>query len=164
MLADGNARLLAAARQRGLATSLDLNWDPQWGWAEPSTIAARKEAVRRLLPLVDLVHGNVRELKLFADADDLTVTLERLTAWGAGGVVLHLGAEGAGYYAGGHLTVAPRVPVDQVQNLAGSGDLLSTCMILLHGRGEIPVAQKLALANRVVADFIAGRREILPEL
>ncbi len=32
MLDGGNARLLQAARERGLATSLDLNWDPCWGY------------------------------------------------------------------------------------------------------------------------------------
>ena len=49
--------------------------------------------MRRVLPLVDLVHGNVRELNLFADSTELTTTLERLTAWGAGAVVSHMGAE-----------------------------------------------------------------------
>ena len=62
MLAGGNAQILQAARDRGLATSLDLNWDPCWGSASEERILARKEAVRQILPLVDLVHGNVREL------------------------------------------------------------------------------------------------------
>jgi len=54
MLARGNAQLLQAARDRGLATSLDLNWDPCWGSGREELIQSRKECVRNILPLVDL--------------------------------------------------------------------------------------------------------------
>jgi sugar/nucleoside kinase (ribokinase family) len=162
MLDEGNARLLQAARDRGLATSLDLNWDPLWGSADTDRIAARKAAVRRVLPLANLVHGNVRELNLFADSPDLTTTLRRLTEWGAEAVVIHLGAEGAGYYSRGMLVVEPCAPVSQRVNTTGTGDLLSVCLMLLHARQEIPISEKLALANRIVAEFIDGRREVLP--
>ena len=127
-------------------------------------IRQRKEAVRRILPLVDLVHGNVRELNIFADQSDIATTLKRLADWGAGAVVLHMGAEGAGYYCGGELIVEPSVPVQQYLNTTGTGDLLSVCMMLLDGREDIPVVERLRLANRIVADFIEGRRELLPPL
>ena len=164
MLAGGNERLFRAARQMGLATSLDLNWDPCWNTAGAEAVAGRKAAVRQLLPLVDLVHGNVAELNRFADSEDLAVTLERLNAWGAGAVVIHRGAEGAGYFCGGELVVEPCAPVRECKNTAGSGDLLSVCMILLYRRGDVPIAEKLRLANRVVAEFIEGKRTILPPL
>ena len=164
MLNGGNAQLLQAARDRGLAVSLDLNWDPIWGSADTARIAARKEAVRRLLPLVTLVHGNVRELNLFADSTDLPTTLARLTSWGAKAVVIHMGAEGAGCYSGGKLTVEPCALVKQFVNTAGTGDLLSVCMMLLHARQEISIADKLRLSNRVVAEFIEGKRDLLPPL
>lgn len=169
MLEGGNARLLLAARDRGLATSLDLNWDPLWGSADAVRIAARKESVRQLLPLVDLVHGNVRELNLFADSDELLTTLQRLTSWGARAVVLHLGADGAGYFAGGHLAagqliVEPCAPVKQFVHTTGTGDLLSVCVALLHAKQEIPIAQKLRFANRIVAEFIEGKLDLLPTL
>jgi len=162
MLTGGNAQLLQAARDRGLATSLDLNWDPLWGSADTARIVARKETVRRILPLANLVHGNVRELNLFADSTDLMTTLQRLTAWGAEAVVIHLGAEGAGYYAGGKLLVEPAAPVKQLVNTAGTGDLLSVCLMLLHSRKEIPIPEKLHLANRIVSEYIEGRRDVLP--
>jgi sugar/nucleoside kinase (ribokinase family) len=164
MLAGGNARLLQASRDRGLATSLDLNWDPCWGSASEERVRARKESVRQVLPLVDLVHGNVRELNLFADSTEIATTLQRITGWGAGAVVLHRGADGAGYYCRGEFTVAPSVPVRRPTNATGSGDLLSVCMMLLHGRTEIPIAEKLHLANRIVADYIEGNRDFLPTL
>ena len=164
MLAGGNEELFRAARAQGLATSLDINWDPQWGSADAATIAGRKEAVRRILPWVDLVHGNVRELNQFAACGDLNATLRQITAWGAAAIVIHMGAEGAGYYCGGQLTVAPAMPVRQYKNTAGAGDLLSVCMMLLHDRGEIPPADRLRLANTIVSEFIEGRRGVIPEL
>ena len=164
MLNGGNAQLLQAARNLGLATSLDLNWDPLWGSAGAARIAARKESVRQILPLVTLVHGNVRELNLFADSTGLPATLERLTAWGVEAVVVHMGAEGAGYYSGGRLIVEPCAPVKQFVNTAGTGDLLSVCMMLLHARKEISIADKLRLSNQVVAGFIEGKRDLLPAL
>ena len=163
MLAGGNEELFRAARARGLATSLDINWDPHWGSADAAAIARRKEAVRRVLPWVDLVHGNVRELNQFADSNDLDATLRQITAWGAAAIVIHLGADGAGYYCRGQLTVAPAVPVRQYTNTAGTGDLLSVCMMLLHGRDEIPLADRLRLANTIVAEFIEGKRGVIPE-
>jgi 2-dehydro-3-deoxygluconokinase len=164
LLGGGNARLLQAARDRGPRTSLDLNWDPHWGSAPEDVIHERKEAVRQVLPLVDLVHGNVRELNIFADETDIATTLKRLTDWGAGAVVLHMGAQGAGYYCRGDLIVEPSVPVERCINTTGTGDLLSVCMMLLDGRDDIPAVERLRLANRIVADFIKGRRELLPPL
>ena len=164
MLAGGNAQLFQAARERGLATSLDLNWDPLWGSGDTARIAARKKAVRDLLPLVHLVHGNIQELNRFADATDLQTTLQRLTGWGASAVVVHMGAQGSGYFSAGRLIVEPCVPVQKLVNTAGTGDLLSACMILLHAHQEISITEKLRLANRVVAEFIEGRRDLLPAL
>ena len=164
MLAGGNEELFRNARDGGLATSLDINWDPQWNTADADAIARRKEAVRRVLPWVDLVHGNVHELNRFGDSEDLDTTLRRITAWGAGAIVIHMGADGAGYYRNGQLTVSPSIPVQHYKNTAGTGDLLSVCMMLLHGRDEILLQDRLRLANTIVAEFIEGKRGVIPEL
>lgn len=164
MLEGGNAALLLAARREGVATSLDINWDPQWGTADSAKIAHRKVAVRNILPWVDLVHGNIRELNRFADSDDLDTTLRQITAWGAGAIVIHMGADGAGLYNGGQMTVAPAVPVCHCKNSAGTGDLLSVCMMLLHDCKDIPPRDRLQLANTIVAEYIEGRRTIIPDL
>lgn len=111
-----------------------------------------------------MVQGNVRELNLFAGSTGLPTTLQRLTAWGAEAVVIHMGAEGAGFFSGGKLTVEPCAPVKQFVNTTRTGDLFSVCMMLLHARQEIPVAEKLRLSNRVVAGFIEGKRDWLPPL
>lgn len=164
MLEGGNQELLRTARGQGLATSLDINWDPQWGNAAAAAIARRKEWVRRVLPWVDLVHGNVRELNEFAEAEDLAVTLGRITAWGARAVVVHMGSEGAGYYEDGQLIVCAAVPVSRFRNTAGTGDLLSVSMMLLDGCGEISLGDRLRLANAIVGEYIEGKRTIIPDL
>ena len=107
MLFGGNARLLAGrpGPRPGHFDRPELG--PALGLCLGRGVHKRKQAVRQVLPLVDLVHGNVRELTLFADAPDLTTALERLTGWGAKAVVVHLGAKGAGYYWHDGLIVEP---------------------------------------------------------
>jgi len=164
MLFEGNRKLLEAARQSDITVSLDLNWDPQWGRASAETIRARKQAVRDVLPLVNLAHGNVRELMEFADAPDLETALKALASWGVEAVVVHMGAKGAGYWHQGALVVEPPAPVTSQVNTTGTGDVLSVCMMLLHHRGELAIAERLRRANALVADFMEGKRAFIPAL
>jgi len=164
MLYGGNKRLLRRAKAAGMAVSIDLNWDPQWGVASRTEIRRRKEAVRGILPFVDLAHGNIRELNEFAECRDLRATLKRLTGWGLRAVVVHRGAGGSGWYEDGVLTTAPAVRAGRVVNTTGTGDVLSVCMMLLHECADIPVRERLRLANRIVSEFIEGKRILLPPL
>ena len=162
MLFGGNQRLFEAARARGMAISIDLNWDPRWGVAAAEEIRQRKDAVRALLPMVDLAHGNVRELKEFTGAADLHTALRQLQDWGVKAVAVHLGAEGAGYYQQGRLIVEPAVPARNQVNTTGTGDVLSVCLMLLHREPDI--AAKLRFANQIVTQFIEGQLQLIPAL
>jgi 2-dehydro-3-deoxygluconokinase len=162
MLFGGNERLFRAARARGLAVSIDLNWDPRWGVGETEAVRVRKQAIRAVLPWVTLAHGNARELAEFTDAPDLISALRRLADWGVAAVVVHLGAEGAGYFERGQWMTEPAVPADRRINTTGTGDVLSTCMMLLHRQAD--ARAKLRLANRIVTEFIEGKRALIPEL
>ncbi|HXP60996.1 MAG TPA: carbohydrate kinase family protein [Dongiaceae bacterium] len=164
MLEGGNRRLLAAARQAGLATSLDINFDPQWSTGSKEAIARRKQQVRGVLDLVDLAHGNRRELCEFTDSPGLDTALRRLTDWGVKAVVVHLGSQGAGYWKNGQLLVEPPEVALHPINSTGTGDVLSICMILLEAAPELSTRQKLRLANGVVRDFMEGRRKLIPSL
>jgi 2-dehydro-3-deoxygluconokinase len=164
MLYGGNERLFRQARDAGLRISMDLNWDPAWGVENDAEVQRRKEAVRGILPLVDLLHGNTRELNEFADSNDLQQTLRKLENWGAGAVVVHLGPKGAGYYRQGVFTVQGSVPAGRQVNTTGTGDVLSVCMILLDRQTSSPVDEKLRLANLIVSQFIAGERSLIPPL
>jgi 2-dehydro-3-deoxygluconokinase len=164
MLYGGNRRLFEEAGRRGIPVSIDLNWDPEWGVSEPERIRDRKAAVRDLLDRVTVAHGNIRELCEFADAPDLATALDRLTRWGAGSVVVHMGSAGAGHYENGRLETAPPAPVVRVVHSAGCGDVLSVCMMLLHGCPGAPPLERLRLSNQIAAGFMEGRLELIPEL
>jgi sugar/nucleoside kinase (ribokinase family) len=109
MLHGGNEKLFRTARAAGVPVSIDLNWDPKWGHAPAGEIARRKEAIRRLLPLVDVAHGNIRELGEFAGEQRLEASLARLLEWG-GAQWWFMGAQGAGYFSGSQLIVEPPAP------------------------------------------------------
>jgi sugar/nucleoside kinase (ribokinase family) len=164
MLFGGNRELFQVARQAGVPVSLDLNWDPQWGHASPGKIRDRKTALRAVLPLVNMAHGNVRELMEFTEAPDLDTALQRLAGWGVGAVVVHLGTQGAGYYQSGRLTVEPPVPVSRQIHSTGTGDVLSVCMMLLSQRAGMTPAESLRTANAVVAEFMEGKLNLIPPL
>src|SRR5205807_2178817 len=87
MLEEGNQKLFAIAGARGLTTSLDINFDPVWSSGPARAIKQRKRMLRKVLPLVDLAHGNVRELCEFTDAADLRTALKQLSKWGVQSVV-----------------------------------------------------------------------------
>jgi sugar/nucleoside kinase (ribokinase family) len=143
---------------------MDLNWDPQWHVGSPAEVQRRKEAVRLVLPLVDLVHGNIRELNEFAGSNDLQQSLRALEDWGVGAVVVHMGAKGAGYYRKGFLIVEDSVPARRQVNTTGTGDVLSVCMMLLDQERRSTIGEKLRLANLIVSQFIAGERSLIPAL
>lgn len=164
LLFGGNERLFRQARDLGMRISMDLNWDPRWGVADPEETRKRKEAVRRVLPLVDLVHGNILELKEFADSDDLQQALRRLESWGAGAAVVHLGEKGAGYYQHRIWTVEASIPAARQIHTTGTGDVLSICMMLLDRDQGSTVSEKLQLANLIVSQYISGERSLIPEL
>lgn len=164
MLFGGNERLVRLARETGADVSIDLNWDPCWGRVAAERIAVRKQAVRTLLPHVSLAHGNVRELNEFADSTDLETTLRRLDAWGVRAVVVHLGAEGAGYYQRGEYFMEPAMPAARQVNATGTGDVLSVCMMLMHKNESFSIPEKLRIANRIVSEFIAGEWQLIPHL
>jgi sugar/nucleoside kinase (ribokinase family) len=164
MLERGNESLLAQARMRGIKTSLDINFDPVWSTGSAREIRHRKELLRNVLWRVDVAHGNARELCEFTDCADLKAALRQLTAWGVRAVVVHLGARGAGYYCGGQFITEPANRARRLVHSTGSGDVLSVCMILLEQRDDLSIPQKLRLANRIVREFMEGRRHLIPTL
>jgi len=164
MLRGGNLRLFQAARRAGMDVSLDVNWDPQWGRVSRSEIKARKKPVRATLPWVNLVHGNVRELTEFADTKNLATALQRLIDWGAEAVVVHLGEKGAGYYDRNAFIIEPPAKASRRINATGTGDVLSVCMMLLHRHERATITERLRLANKIVTQFIEGKRQFIPQL
>jgi sugar/nucleoside kinase (ribokinase family) len=164
MLAEGNRHLFSEARKRGIAISVDINFDPVWATGSSVQIRQRKRSLRKVLGMVDLAHGNVNELCEFTDSARLDTALARLADWGVPGVVVHLGLRGAGFYQDGQLVVEPANRARRKIYSTGTGDVLSVCMILLETRQDLVIQEKLRISNRVVREFIEGRRELIPTL
>ncbi len=162
MLERGNRRLFDEARRRRIPISLDINFDPCWSRGSSSEIARRRQLVRDLLDHVTLVHGNTRELMEFTGCAQLEMALRSLTRDGVQGIVVHLGLEGAGYYADGTWTVEPPSPATSPIHSTGTGDVLSICMILLAPRDDLSVRDKLRIANQVVREYMEGHRVLIP--
>lgn len=162
MLYGGNERLFRAARAAGMDISIDLNWDPQWRVSSPDEVRRRKRAIREVLPWIDLAHGNIRELNEFADCAELDLTVRRIADWGAKAILVHMGPAGAGHFDGQTFTAEPACPCAAQVNTTGTGDVLSVCMMLQH-RLTVNVRDKLRLANRIVAEYIAGARSLSAE-
>lgn len=163
MLAAGNAQLLQEARARGLATSLDINWDPQWSLPNNAEqIARRKQQVMSLLPLVDYVHGNEQELTIFAGTRDVQDACRVLTDQGAGSVICHCGEKGsAGFSAADGWLAIPATPVEQIVCATGCGDVFSAAFLLLAG---LPLRERLHECGRIAAGHLAGQLNLLPRL
>jgi sugar/nucleoside kinase (ribokinase family) len=155
MLYQGNRQLFERARQAGVETSLDLNWDPGWGTISGQERARRIAAVRDLLPLTVLAHGNARELCAFTDESGLELALARLEQWGCAGVVVHLGRQGSGFWQQGTLIQVPPGSPARIRHTAGTGDLLSMVMMALH-RSGLPMRERLRYANEMVARYMEG--------
>jgi sugar/nucleoside kinase (ribokinase family) len=120
--------------------------------------------LRKVLPLVDLAHGNVAELCEFADATRLDDALKRIASWGTEAVVVHLGAKGAGFFSRGEWIVEPANVARRSVHSTGTGDVLSICMILLEANRSLSIRQKLRLSNRLVREFMEGKRDLIPSL
>jgi sugar/nucleoside kinase (ribokinase family) len=166
LVGSGNRKLFEAARKAGLAVSLDINADPWTAYVSPRTMYQRHNALRDVLPLVDVVHGNGDELCRFTVMHGLEGALRKLEHdYGVASVVVHLGRGGAGFYRQGQLIVEPAAPLTApAVNVTGTGDVLSVCMMLLHDRADLDVREKLSLSNAVVAEYMTGRLNLAPDL
>ena len=123
----GLPRLLRQIRQRGLTISLDTNDDPDDLWGG---------VLHEILPLVDVLLPNERELLRIAgksDFDDALATLSAKVPL----VVVKRGAKGAAVQQGAaRLDIPPAMvtPVDMI----GAGDSFNAGFLAGHVRGLSP--------------------------
>jgi sugar/nucleoside kinase (ribokinase family) len=162
MLEDGNLRLLRQARELGMQTSIDINWDPHWhaGRNHPE-VRQRIDAVTRLLPVVTFAHGNQRELCFFSGADTLETAAQWFLDRGCENVIAHLGPGGSAAFSSGKCVRVPAVSVDQIISEAGTGDVFTAAFLQRKGM-DLP--RRFAESNTAAADHLSGRASWLPRL
>ena len=133
-------------------TILDLDYREQF-WPDP---AEARTAIGEVLPLVDVVVGNLAECEVAVGEADPEAAAEALLGRGPRMAIVKLGPDGVlGVDATGSVTVSP-VEVEVVNGL-GAGDAFggALCHGLLSGW---PLQQTLEFANTAGA-IVAGRLE-----
>jgi sugar/nucleoside kinase (ribokinase family) len=125
------AERLAAARERGLLTSLDVVRCPAMN--EPASLWP-------CLPHLDVFLCNAPEAQRISGESDLPAAARALRARGARAVIVKLGAEGcwldASHAAGGETRRRIPAPVVQVVDTTGAGDAFAAGLVaaLLDGQ------------------------------
>ena len=136
-LLDGEpvARILAAARRRGILTSLDVVWDASGRW----------ERAAAALPHVDLFTASAGEAAAISGEQEPEAAAAWLLHRGAGRVALKLGADGC-YVAGAD--GSEHVPAPRVDAADGTGAGDAFAAGLLYGLlAGWPLARAARLAN-----------------
>ncbi|MEM2905860.1 MAG: PfkB family carbohydrate kinase [Candidatus Bathyarchaeia archaeon] len=105
LIGEPTRRLLRAAREGGVQTSLDIGWDNQ-GWTDE-----RVSHVNRTLGEVDIFFVNERELQRLTREERIEEALDRVLATGVGMVALHLGERGSMVVTRGERIAAPAFKV-----------------------------------------------------
>jgi sugar/nucleoside kinase (ribokinase family) len=147
---DGCRALLAAARQAGAITALDVG--PAIG--APVT----RDELGPLLPLLDYLIANEYEAGLLAagapgERAGLAAAAAGLLAQGAQGVVVRQGAAGATLFSRAVPLHAPAQPCD-VRQTVGAGDAFNGGFLYGLAQG-LPVSGALSLGNRVAAQVVS---------
>jgi len=148
------ALMLAEARQAGLSTSFDTNWDPRGEWLA---------AVETSLPHIDTFFMNEDESRMMTDcceADAARVLIER----GVREVVIKLGARGCAIYSEDATIVCPAFPVNAVDT-TGAGDCF-VAGFLAARRRDYSTARAGLFANAVGAltvQCIGAVEGVMPE-
>jgi sugar/nucleoside kinase (ribokinase family) len=132
--------LLRRARARGLATSLDTQWDSQGKWM--SELAA-------CLPLVDVLFANEDEARMLTGSTDPVKVAAALRDRGASTIVLKRGAEGCAVFTDREEFHAPAFRVNAVDT-TGAGDCFAGAWLAAACRGLAP-REAAHLANAVGA-------------
>jgi sugar/nucleoside kinase (ribokinase family) len=162
MLFGGNLDVLGRARAAGMATSLDVNWDPQWSrTGAKHEIARRVAALRAVLPQVTYVHGNERELAFFTGRDTLADAVRAVLDWGAEAVIVHRGARGSAAATPSDWLEVPACQVSRVVSETGTGDVFTAAFLLL---GKASLTERLREANRVAARHLEASPGYIPRL
>jgi sugar/nucleoside kinase (ribokinase family) len=162
MLPSGNASLLRRAREAGMETSLDINWDPLWSHARDAERAAERISwLKGALPHVSFVHGNERELARFTGAPPGEQSAMALLRWGAGAVIIHKGAHGCAAVTANGIIEVPAVPVTRIVNEAGTGDVFTAAFLLTP---DLPLEERLRACAAAAAQHLEGARSYIPRM
>jgi sugar/nucleoside kinase (ribokinase family) len=120
------AEMLRRAKQAGLTTSLDVNWDPLGEW-----MGALEPCLRH----VDILFLNEDESRMLTGSCDPAVAADHLQSCGAGVVVQKFGREGCAIYPADRSSEIRCAPFDVAAvDSTGAGDCFAAGFLSAHLR------------------------------
>ncbi|SHJ96647.1 Sugar or nucleoside kinase, ribokinase family [Pseudozobellia thermophila] len=120
--------ILKRAKDKGLTTSLDIQWDPEEKW---------DFNYRECLPLVDVFLPNKKELLALTQSPDIETGLDQLKAHG-NWIAIKLGEEGSMGYADGKTIRCPAYKNPEYVDSIGAGDSFNAAFIKKFLSGAEP--------------------------
>ncbi|TAL80375.1 MAG: carbohydrate kinase family protein [Bacteroidetes bacterium] len=112
--------LFRKAKESGLTTSLDTQWDPEEKWDLP---------LEKLLPFVDVFLPNIQEFKFLTRSNTIEEGIKKLQYF-ANNVVIKNGSDGAIAWDGKDIIYQPAFRNDQVVDCIGAGDSFNAGFIM----------------------------------
>lgn len=146
MRPSGGVEMLRRAQGEGIVTALDTGWDPD-DWERGG-----RDEVRAMLRYTDVFMPNMEEVRALTGLADPDAAAAQLTSWGAGTVIVKLGADGALALRGDERVSVPSLPV-QVADTVGAGDSFNAGALYALARGW-PLGDVLRLGVAVAAHAI----------
>jgi sugar/nucleoside kinase (ribokinase family) len=104
--------LFRRAKELGLTTSLDTQWDPEEKWELP---------LEELLPFVDIFLPNIAEFKLLSGSTSIEEGINKIRHF-AHYIIIKNGSEGALGWDGEELILQPAFKNERVIDCVGAGD------------------------------------------
>lgn len=136
-LRKNGAALLSAARQAGLTTSFDTNWDPLGRWMEDCAA---------LMPHLDLLFMNEDESRMMTGTSDTAAAARIVRSLGVKTAVMKLSNRGCAVFTDGETVESPAFPVQAIDS-TGAGDcFVAGFLAALHRGGGFNDAARFANA------------------
>lgn len=129
-------RLFKRAKNLGLTTSMDPQWDPQETWDLD---------LSQLLPVIDVFLPNVLEFQFLTSTDNIASGLKKMAPI-ANNIVIKDGENGAHLWSGGALVSKTAYHNDTVVDCIGAGDSFDAGFIHRYIQGK-PLPECLEFGN-----------------
>ncbi|MBX9851354.1 MAG: carbohydrate kinase family protein [Cytophagaceae bacterium] len=139
-------KLFRLAKEKGLTTSFDPQWDPEEKW---------EINLDELLPYVDFFLPNLSELKAITRQPDLDSSLKAIKNYNA--ILVKMGTKGACYYKKGEKKIYPAILNSEVVDTVGAGDSFNAGFLFRFLQGKsMQECLDFALLTGAVSTTAAG--------
>lgn len=129
-------KLFIEAKERGLTTSLDIQWDPNNKWGFP---------YKDCLPFVDVFLPNESEILMLSEESELKKALEKIGKFG-NQIIVKLGSKGALAFEKGIAISSPAFLHNHFIDAIGAGDSFNAGFISKYLL-QCPLEESLQFAN-----------------